>query len=75
MTKKILKGKIISDKMLNTVIVAVEMPKRHPVYGKLIKNTRKLKAHTTKQLKSGDLVTIQESRPYSKEVTWEVVEQ
>ena len=60
--------------MQKTVVVAVEMPKRHPIYGKLIKNTRKFKAHNETEAKLHDTVIIEETRPISKEVTWVVKE-
>jgi len=74
MPKKILQGLVVSAKMNKTVIVAVELPKRHPIYGKEIKNTRRFKAHTEDQIKEGSKVIIEECRPISKEVTWKVVE-
>ncbi len=74
MPKKVLTGKIVSAKMIKTVVVAVELPKKHPIYGKEIKNTRKFKAHTEKELKEGMVVTIEECKPFSREVTWRVLE-
>jgi small subunit ribosomal protein S17 len=74
MPKKVLTGKVVSNKMTKTVVVAVEMPKRHPLYGKVIKNTRRFKAHAENPLNEGDLVVIEECKPYGKEVTWRVVE-
>jgi small subunit ribosomal protein S17 len=75
MPKRQFEGKIISDKMEKTVTVAVEVFKRHPIYGRAIKNTRKFKAHNDAlTLVKGDIVLIEESRPFSKEVTWKVIE-
>jgi small subunit ribosomal protein S17 len=74
MPKKILQGTVVSAKMNKTVIISVELPKRHPIYGKEIKNTRRFKAHTEDQIKEGSIVTIEECRPVSKEVTWKVIE-
>ena len=74
MTKKILLGHIVSDKMQKTVVVSVEIPKKHPIYKKSIKNTKRFKARNEMNAKLGDSVKIQESRPYSKETTWEVFE-
>lgn len=74
MSKKTFIGKIVSDKMQKTVIVSVELPKKHPIYGKEIKNTRRFKAHNDTSAKLGDIVRIEECRPMSKEKTWIVVE-
>lgn len=71
---KFLTGKIISDKMTKTVVVAVDFPKTHPKYGKKIRWTKKFKAHTEKKVKMNETVKIRETRPFSKEVSWEVVE-
>ena len=73
MPKKTLQGKVVSAKMNKTVVVSVELPKRHPVYGKEIKNTRRFKARTETELKEGDFVVIEECNPFSKEVTWKVI--
>jgi small subunit ribosomal protein S17 len=75
MPKKKFSGTVVSDKMTGTVVVAVNVVKKHPVYAKKIRNTRKFKAHTEKKLVIGDLVTIEECRPYSKTVTWKVIEE
>jgi len=72
MPKKIFKGKIVSNKMAKTVVVAVELPKRHPIYGKAMKNTRRFKARTEEKFSIGDVVLIEECKPFSKEVTWVV---
>lgn len=74
MPKKILKGKVVSDKMEKTIVVAVDMPKKHALYSKIIKNTRRFKARDENGAKIGDVVTIEEHAPFSKEVTWEVKE-
>ena len=74
MPKKILKGIVVSTKMDKTVVVAVELPKKHPIYGKEVKNTRRFKARTEKELNDGAIVTIEECKPFSKEVTWKVIE-
>ncbi len=75
MPKKTFEGKIVSDKMQKTVTVAVEMFKRHPFYGRIIKNTKKFKARNENlELKIGDLVRIEETKPLSKDVTWRVLE-
>ena len=74
MSAKKLKGKIVSNKMQNTVVVAVEMHKKHPVYSKIVKNTRRFKASNTVGAKENDLVIIQECRPLGKDVSWKVLE-
>jgi small subunit ribosomal protein S17 len=74
MAQKILTGKIVSNKMQGTVVVAVEIPKKHKFYGKPVKNTRRFKARNVLEAKLDDTVVIKGCRPYSKEVTWEVVE-
>ncbi len=66
-------GKVVSNKMKSTVVVAVELPKRHPVYGKLMKNTKRFKAHSDLPMEVGDLVEIVETRPYSRRVAFKVV--
>lgn len=74
MSKRRIKGKIVSTKMDKTVVVAVEMPKKHPLYGKLMRNTQKFKAHNEMNVSEGDYVIIEESKPFSKKVTWVVIE-
>lgn len=74
MSSKKFKGKIVSAKMEKTVIVAVELPKRHPIYDKLVKSTRRFKARNEINAVLGNEVMIQECKPFSKEVTWKVVE-
>jgi small subunit ribosomal protein S17 len=74
MSAKTFKGKVVSDKMLNTVVVAVEMPKRHPIYDKIIKNTIRFKARNEMKVAKGDEVIIEECRPFSKEVTFKVID-
>jgi len=74
MPKKVLTGKVVSTKMEKTVVVAVDMSKRHPIYRKIMKNTRKFKARDEMGVSDGDLVKIEESKPFSKEVSWKVVE-
>ena len=74
MSKRRIKRQIVSAKMDKTVVVAVEMPKKHPLYGKLMRNTRKFKAHNEMNVSEGDYVIIEETKPFSKEVTWIVIE-
>jgi len=74
MSKKVLKGKVISTKMEKTVVVVMDVHKRHPIYGKAVKNTKRIKAHDELGVKDGDTVLIEESRPFSREVFWLVKE-
>jgi small subunit ribosomal protein S17 len=72
--RKVKKGRVVSNKMDKTVVVAVERTLRHPKYGKVIKRTHKLYAHNDLQpLQIGDEVTIVETRPISKLKRWRVV--
>lgn len=64
-------GRVVSDKMDKTITVLVERKEKHPIYGKYIKRSTKLHAHDEKnECGLGDLVTVQETRPYSKSKTW-----
>jgi small subunit ribosomal protein S17 len=68
-------GLVVSDKMDKTVVVAIERRMAHPVYGKMMTRTRKLKAHDEENsAKTGDTVRIMETRPLSKDKRWRVVE-
>lgn len=68
-------GKVISDKMDKTVVVAVESLERHTLYNKTIKHTVKFKAHDeSNECHIGDTVEIMETRPLSKDKRWRVVE-
>lgn len=68
-------GRVESNKMDKTVVVAVETPRRHPLYKKTIKRAVKYKAHDEKnQCQIGNMVRIMETRPLSKEKKWRVVE-
>lgn len=68
-------GKVISDKMDKTVVVAVETSYKHALYGKTMKRTFKLKAHDEKnECGIGDTVKVMETRPLSKDKRWRVVE-
>jgi small subunit ribosomal protein S17 len=72
---KIRTGKVISNKMIKTVIVAVETPKHHPLYNKAIKRTVNYMAHDEKsECAPGDVVNIIETRPLSKVKRWRVSE-
>jgi small subunit ribosomal protein S17 len=68
-------GKVISDKMDKTVVVAVDTPRRHPLYKKTIRRVVKYYAHDEKkESKLGDTVKIEETRPISRLKRWRVVE-
>ena len=68
-------GLVVSDKMDKTITVAIERQVKHPIYGKFIKQTTKLKAHDeTNDANAGDTVRIQETRPLSKTKRWRLVE-
>ena len=68
-------GRVVSDKMDKTVVVAIEDNVRHPLYKKIIKNTIRLKAHDENSAcQVGDRVSIMETRPLSKDKRWRVVE-
>ncbi len=72
---KSLVGRVVSDKMDKTVIVAVERLQQHRFYGKVIRNVKRYKAHDEdNDSHMGDLVRIEESRPLSKEKRWTVAE-
>ena len=73
--RKVMIGKVVSDKMDKTVVVAVETNVRHKVYNKIVKRTYKLKAHDeANECKIGDTVKVMETRPLSKDKRWRVVE-
>lgn len=73
--RKVMVGKVVSDKMDKTVVVAVETSVRHKVYNKIVKRTYKLKAHDElNECKIGDTVKVMETRPLSKDKRWRVVE-
>ena len=75
MPKRILQGVVVSDKQDKTVIVSVERQVMHPVYKKFVKKSKKFAAHDeNNQYKVGDIVSIEESKPYSKTKTWTVIE-
>jgi small subunit ribosomal protein S17 len=68
-------GKVVSDKMDKTIVVAVETYKKHDLYHKRIKYTKKFKAHDdNNEAKIGDVVKISETRPLSKDKRWRLVE-
>ena len=68
-------GVVVSDKMQKTVVVAIDRRVPHPVYGKMVTRTKRLKAHDEENsAKTGDKVRIMETRPLSKDKRWRVVE-
>ena len=68
-------GKVVSNKMDKTVVVAVEDHVRHPLYNKIVKRTYKLKAHDeNNECNIGDTVKVMETRPLSKDKRWRLVE-
>ena len=74
-TRKTRVGLVVSDKMEKTVVVAIERRVPHPVYGKMMTRTTRLKAHDEEnQAKAGDMVRIMETRPMSKDKRWRLVE-
>lgn len=73
--RKVRVGRVVSDKMEKTVVVAVERITQHPLYGKTIRKTNKLKAHDEENsCHIGDKVKIMEVRPLSKDKNWRVTE-
>src|SRR5690554_7637060 len=75
MPKRILIGTVVSDKTDKTVTVKVERKERHPLYGKIIRRSKKYHAHDeANEFKAGDTVRIEETRPISKTKTWKVLD-
>ncbi len=68
-------GKVVSDKMDKTIVVAIQDNIKHPLYGKIVKRTYKLKAHDeNNECQIGDTVKVMETRPLSKDKRWRLVE-
>ena len=68
-------GKVVSDKMDKTIVVAIEDHVKHPIYKKIMKSTYKLKAHDeNNECRVGDTVNVMETRPLSKDKRWRLVE-
>ena len=68
-------GKVVSNKMNKTIVVAIEDHVKHPLIGKIVKKTYKLKAHDEKnECNMGDTVKVMETRPLSKDKRWRLVE-
>ena len=73
--RKVMVGTVTSNKMDKTVVVSVETSVKHPIYGKFVKSTYKLKAHDEENVcQIGDKVKVMETRPLSKDKRWRVVE-
>lgn len=73
--RKVREGIVVSDKMDKTCVVAVERLVRHPLYGRTIRRTVRLKAHDeNNECRVGDRVRVMETRPLSKEKRWRVIE-
>lgn len=75
MPKRVLTGNVVSDKGDKTVVVLVERKVKHPLYGKIIRRSKKYHAHDEgNEYKAGETVRIEESAPISKLKTWRVIE-
>ena len=75
MPKRILVGTVVSDKTDKTVTVKVERKEKHPLYGKIIRRSKKYHAHDeANEFKPGDTVRIEETRPISKTKAWRVLD-
>ena len=73
--RKVMIGTVTSNKMDKTIVVSVETSIKHPLYGKFVKRTYKLKAHDEKnECQIGDKVKVMETRPLSKDKRWRLVE-
>lgn len=73
--RKVRIGKVVSDKMDKTIVVAIEYNVKHSLYGKIVKRTYKLKAHDEQGVaKIGDKVKVMETKPISKDKRWRLVE-
>ena len=74
-TRKTLVGKVVSNKMDKTIVVAMEDSVKHPLYNKIVKRTVKFKAHDeNNECNIGDRVRVMETRPLSKDTRWRVVD-
>lgn len=74
-SRKVRVGKVVSDKMDKTIVVAVERTTPHPLFGKIIRQTKKYKVHDQdNECGIGDRVRIMETRPISKEKRWRLLE-
>lgn len=68
-------GKVVSDKMDKTIVVAIRQRVKHPMYGKILNSTKRIKAHDeNNECRIGDVVKLMETRPLSKDKHWRLVE-
>lgn len=75
MPKRILQGTVVSDKNDKTVVVKVERRFKHPLFKKTVRRSKNYKAHDEANVKKvGDMVSIEETRPISKDKCWKVIE-
>lgn len=75
MPKRVLTGQVVSDKGDKTIVVLVERKVKHPLYGKIIRRSKKYHAHDEgNEYKAGETVRIEETAPISKLKTWKVIE-
>lgn len=73
-TGRVVTGHVVSNKADKTITVMIERRVQHPIYGKYVRRSTKLHAHDEQnECQQGDLVAIRESRPYSKQKTWTLV--
>lgn len=73
--RKVRTGKVTSDKMDKTIVVSIETSVKHPLYGKIVKRTNKLKAHDeNNECTIGDRVKVMETKPLSKDKRWRLIE-
>ena len=73
--RKVRTGKVTSNKMDKTIVVAIEEHVKHPLYNKVVKRTYKLKAHDeNNECNIGDIVKVMETRPLSKDKRWRLIE-
>ena len=74
-SRKVRIGQVVSDKMDKTIVVSVETRIKHPLYGKIVKTSKKYKAHDeNNEARIGDIVRMMETRPLSKDKRWRLVE-
>ncbi len=72
--RKTRSGQVVSDKMDKTIVVAVERLVRHPIYGRVVRRTKRYKVHDEENVaKTGDVVELMETRPVSKQKRWRLV--
>lgn len=73
--RKVRSGVVVSDKMDKTIVVAIQRLVRHPMYGKVMRRTQRIKAHDQENVASvGDFVQVMETRPISRQKRWRLVE-